>query len=246
MNHYGYIRVSHKAQARSGLGLAAQRAKIEEYVRSRGKRVARIFRDAAVSGSRVPFLKRPHGEALDLTVQAGDHIVIAKLDRAFRNLGDFAAMLERWHRRGVYVHLLDLGVDTSSPVGRLIAGIMAAVAEWESRRIGERIREALLVRRSQGRATNGYPSIGYKKIRKRVVPDARERRIGRELLRLRRLGHGWQAIADRMNARRLYRRGGIKWSEMSVVRWATAAKHRFPITGYHGVRNNRRRARDRR
>ena len=50
---YGYIRVSHDRQAASGLGLAAQKKKIEEHAKTiPGPKLARIFRDAAVSASK--------------------------------------------------------------------------------------------------------------------------------------------------------------------------------------------------
>lgn len=136
---YGYIRVSHDRQA-SGLGLAAQAKKIQQHAKTiRGQKLARIYRDAAVSASKQPFLARPNGWALDQVLVKGDHVVFARLDRACRNLHDFAGLLERWHKRGVFVHLLDVGVDTSTPVGQLVAGIMASIAQWESQRIGERI-----------------------------------------------------------------------------------------------------------
>lgn len=165
---YGYIRVSSDRQADSGLGLAAQRARIEEYCSRvlQGVPLIEIVADEAVSASQVPFLRRPNGRRLDATVVRGDHIVVAKLDRAFRSLRDCAVMMDHWTARGVVVHVLDISVATDTPLGQLIVGIMAAIAQWESRRIGERIREAMAVKRAQGRSPNGRPQLGY-----RVGPD---------------------------------------------------------------------------
>jgi putative DNA-invertase from lambdoid prophage Rac len=243
---YGYIRVSTQEQARSGLSLAAQRRQIEVCANRLRLKVARIFRDAAVSASKTPMLRRAAGQELYATAKAGDHIAIAKLDRAFRSLQDFSYMLDRWQRRGVLVHILDIGVDTSSPVGRLIAGIIAAVAEWESRRIGERIRDAHAERRAQGRKTNGTVAIGYRATRGKIVrPDEAERKIARRILRLRRAGATWEDIAARLNRERVWRRGKSPWAHDSAMRWGTAATHRFPITGWHGIANDRRRFRQR-
>jgi site-specific DNA recombinase len=165
---YGYIRVSSDRQAESGLGLAAQRARIEEYCGRAlaGITLVEIVADEAVSASQTPFLRRPSGQRLDATVVRGDHIVIAKLDRAFRSLRDCAIMIDQWTARGVVVHVLDIGVATDTPLGQLLVGIMASVAQWESRRIGERIREAMAAKRAQGRSPNGRAPIGY-----RVGPD---------------------------------------------------------------------------
>jgi DNA invertase Pin-like site-specific DNA recombinase len=132
----------------------------------KGIPLVEIVADEAVSASQVPFLRRPNGGRLDATVVRGDHIVVAKLDRAFRSLRDCAVMMDHWTARGVVVHVLDISVATDTPLGQLIVAIMAAVAQWESRRIGERIRDAMAVKRAQGRSPNGRPQLGY-----RVGPD---------------------------------------------------------------------------
>ena len=56
---YGYVRVSSDRQAESGLGLAAQRARIEEYSHRvlPGVALVEIVADEAVSASQVPFLR---------------------------------------------------------------------------------------------------------------------------------------------------------------------------------------------
>ena len=86
------------------------------------------------------------------TIEGGeaDALVVAKLDRLSRSLIDFAGLIERSRRRGWAIVVLDLGVDTTTPVGELVANVMAAVAQWERRAIGQRTREALAVRRAQG------------------------------------------------------------------------------------------------
>jgi len=132
---YGYIRVNGDRQAKSGLGLEAQAKAINDYCHSHGLTLAKVFRDEAVSASRRPLSQRPQGAKLIGTAGPGDHVVIAKLDRAFRSLRDFATELDRWQQRGVVLHLLDLNIDSSTPVGKLIASVMAAVAEREARRI---------------------------------------------------------------------------------------------------------------
>ena len=53
---------------------------------------------------------------------------------------------------------LDFGVNTSTPGGKLVANVFAAVAEWERGVIGERTRLALGALRADGRAVSG-PSV---------------------------------------------------------------------------------------
>jgi len=68
---------------------------------------------------------------------------VAKLDRVSRSLKDLAGLLERSEREHWAFIALDLGVDTTTPAGELMANIMGAVSRWESRVIGQRTREGL-------------------------------------------------------------------------------------------------------
>ena len=76
-------------QAKGSLPLETQR-QITGYAMMKGRQVAEFFVEAGVSGS-VPLVDRPKGERMLATLQPGDVVITAKLDRAFRS----AANLER-------------------------------------------------------------------------------------------------------------------------------------------------------
>jgi putative DNA-invertase from lambdoid prophage Rac len=80
---YSY-RVSTAEQASNGDSLATQRQQVEGYAMMKVWQISEFFIDGGVSGS-VPFAKRPEGKRLLETVEKGDVIITAKLDRAFRN-----------------------------------------------------------------------------------------------------------------------------------------------------------------
>jgi DNA invertase Pin-like site-specific DNA recombinase len=143
-----YLRVSTREQADSGLGLAAQRATIEAEAVRRGWDVQWI-EDAGYSAK---SLRRPGvTRALHLlaTGQA-EALVVAKLDRLSRSVMDFSAALQTAQRQGWAVIALDLGVDTSTPTGELVAGVMMTVAQWERRIISERTSSALTAAAARG------------------------------------------------------------------------------------------------
>lgn len=79
-----------------------------------------------------------------------DGLVVAKLTRLSRSVADFASLLRLASKQGWAVVALDLGIDTSTVNGRLVANIVMSVAEWEREIIAERTREALAEAKEQG------------------------------------------------------------------------------------------------
>lgn len=198
----GYVRVSTDEQADSGAGLAAQRSAIEAECERRGWELVEVAEDAGYSGK---DLKRPAIRAtLDRLDQGeADGLVVAKLDRLSRSVLDFAAFMERAQRKGWAVVVLDLGVDTATPQGELVANTFAAFAQFERRLIGQRTREALAVKAAEG------VRIGR--------PRELDPKVARRIRNLRSRGHSLAKIAERLNAADVpTAHGGAKWYPSTV------------------------------
>jgi DNA invertase Pin-like site-specific DNA recombinase len=130
-------------------------------------------------------------------------LVVAKLDRLSRSLLDFAALMEGGRRSGWALVALDLGVDTTTPAGEMMANVLAVFAQFERRLIGQRTREALAVKRSQG-IRLGRPS---------VLPEATVLGIRRARSR----GQTLSQIAATLNARSIpTAHGGLSWHVSTV------------------------------
>jgi DNA invertase Pin-like site-specific DNA recombinase len=197
----GYARVSTEEQGVNGAGLDAQRAAIEAECARRGWVLLRIEEDV-LSGKTI---KRPGLQAALDACRGGEAtgIVVAKLDRLSRSILDFASVLEEARRRGFNVVTLDLGLDLSTPQAELVANVIASVAQWERRIVGERTREALAVKKAQGVRIGRPPTL----------PPA----IARRILRARASGLSLAAIADRLNAERVpTAQGGRRWYPATV------------------------------
>jgi DNA invertase Pin-like site-specific DNA recombinase len=150
MRVIGYTRVSTAEQADSGAGLEAQRAAITAEAERRSWELVQVFEDAGVSGK---SLSGRHGLRAALeAIERGEAeaLVVSKLDRLSRSLLDFAGLMERARKRGWSLVALDLGVDTSTPSGEMMASVLATFAQFERRLIGQRTKDALAVKREQG------------------------------------------------------------------------------------------------
>src|SRR5664279_6457890 len=143
-----YLRCSTDEQADSRAGLEAQRAAILAEAQRRGwaETDLTFVEDAGYSGRN---LDRPGIiAALDaLTHRRADTLVVSKLDRLSRSMLDFAGLMDRASREKWALVALDVGVDTTTPQGEMVAAVMAVFAQFERRLIGERTKSALAVKK---------------------------------------------------------------------------------------------------
>ena len=152
---YGYCRAS---TGRQDLTFDSQRAAIDRYFRDKlepaGYAWGGFFEDKAVSGAK-PFTERPEGRKLWVTCQPGDAIVWHRMDRAFRSVKDGSQVLAQFRERGVAIHSLDIGLDTSTPMGEFIAHMLVSLAALERAWISSRTKEALAALKARGYKRKG-------------------------------------------------------------------------------------------
>jgi DNA invertase Pin-like site-specific DNA recombinase len=179
-----------------------------------------VFTDQGVSGSK-ELRNRPEGFKLAHALEKGDCIIFTKLDRGFRNVVDLVETLKSWQARGVRVILLDMRVDTGTPIGMMIVTIFAAVAEFELARMRERRLDSNAERRRQGLAINqnryGFKVAGPKG-RRYFVPDPKARAIGAKILEWREAGWTYEAIYLHLFKNKILNPFGREWSEGGIVR----------------------------
>ncbi len=202
MRVVGYVRVSTDEQADSGAGLEAQRAAIQARCGASEWDLVEVCEDAGLSGRSLgrPGLER----ALDLVKgDAADGIVVAKVDRLSRSLLDFTSLVERSRSEGWQLVALDIGIDTSTSQGDLLANIIASFAQVERKVIGERTKDALAIKKSEG-------------VRLGRPPVLSDELVGR-IEQMRNAGQSYRAIADALNRTDVpTAHGGKQWYPATI------------------------------
>jgi DNA invertase Pin-like site-specific DNA recombinase len=219
MNVVAYTRVSTGEQADSGAGLEAQRQAIEAEAARRGWDIVQVFTDAGVSGKSMSG-REGLQEAI-AAVEAGEAqaLVVSKLDRLSRSLLDFAGLMERARRKGWSLAALDLGVDTSTPSGEMMASVLATFAQFERRLIGQRRKDALAIVKKNG-SKSGRPigNPGFLSVPPEVSARILELRNGGTM--------SYRRIAEQLNAEQVpTAQGATAWSGrtiLNIVRRAAA------------------------
>ena len=113
--------------------------------------------EETISGSVAAMERKGFAKLVD-RLEAGDVLIVTKLDRLGRNAMDVRATVERLAEEGVRVHCLALGgVDLTSAAGKMTMAVISAVAEFERDLLIERTQSGLARAKASGKAL-GRPS----------------------------------------------------------------------------------------
>lgn len=106
----------------------------------------------------------------DVRERRVDHVLAWKLDRCFRSALHCLRTLEEWEHYGVGFSCLTQDIDTTSPTGRLLLTVLAAVAEFERGLISERVREGMNNARRNGRHLGRPKAVDRPHVTKHLAP----------------------------------------------------------------------------
>lgn len=174
-----YLRVSTSEQTTEN-----QRRELTSVAERNGWTVIRVFEDAGISGSKGRD-RRPGLDALMKSVHRREIDLVAawSVDRLGRSLPDLLDLLKDMHAKGVDLFLHQQGLDTSTPSGRAMFGMLGVFAEFERAVIRERVMAGLSRARESGIKLGRKPIDEAKagKIRTLLAEGQGVRRIARTL-----------------------------------------------------------------
>ena len=168
--HIGYARTSTVEQV---AGLEAQ----ERDLKAAG--VAKVFKEQVSS-----VAPRLQLEAMIDFAREGDTVTVTKLDRLARSVRDLMAIVDRLKAKEVALRILDMNIDTATPMGELMLTIVGGIAEFERALMLERQREGIAKAKVEGKYKGRAPTARSKAteiealLRERIGPQEISRRLG--------------------------------------------------------------------
>ena len=106
---------------------------------------------------------RPQFTTLLECLESGDTLVVTKLDRFARSTSDAIEIVKKLFKKGVKVHVLNIGLVEDTPTGNLIFTVMSAFAQFERDMIVERTQEGKAIAKQREDYREGRPKKYTKK-----------------------------------------------------------------------------------
>ncbi|MBZ9812476.1 recombinase family protein [Mesorhizobium sp. CA7] len=106
--------------------------------------------------------KRPELERAIEFVREGDTLVVTRLDRLARSVGDVHNIEARLAAKKVGLKILDMSIDTTSPTGRLLMNLVGSIAQFEREIMLARQREGIAKAKAEKKFTGRQPTARRK------------------------------------------------------------------------------------
>ena len=228
-----YPRVSTLEQARDGYSINEQVDRMKLYCEAHGWEVHKIYTDAGYSGADT---NRPGLQELIRDAENGrfDAVLVYKLDRLSRSQKDTLTLIE-----DVFLpHNVDFismteNLDTSTPFGRAMVGILSVFAQLEREQIKERMEVGKVGRAKSGRWC-GSPCTpyGYDMVDGELEINEYEAMQVKEMFRLFNLRLPMRRVAKMMHEKGYTSKNGITWEGKHYLRDMLENKHYIGMVSY--------------
>lgn len=196
-----YTRVSTTEQAATGYSIDEQSRLCRAAIESKEWEYVGEFSDPGISGR---TMEREGLQKMISAIEAGEveAVVIYKLDRLSRKQRDTLTLIEDvLLKHDVALVSLNETLDTSTPWGRAMIGILSSFSQMESETIAMRTSMGRKAKAAQGGYAGGKPPIGYRAENGKLIIVPEEAEIVRMVFAMRKAGDTYQTIADELNDR---------------------------------------------
>lgn len=211
-----YTRVSTQEQASEGYSIEEQERMCKASIESKGWTYVKTYSDPGISGR---TMDRPGLQNMLEDIRTGlvDAVVIYKLDRLSRKQRDTMTIIEDvLLKNDIALVSLNETLDTTTPWGRAMIGILSSFNQMESENIQARTSMGRSAKVKAGGYAGGKPPIGYSVVDGELVVNESEAEIVRTVFELRENGGTLIGIADELNRRGYRTKKGGKFHHSAI------------------------------
>ena len=194
-----YTRVSTTEQANEGYSIEEQDRMCRAAIESKGWEYVGTYSDPGISGR---TMDRPGLQSMinAMKTREVEAVVIYKLDRLSRKQRDTMTIIEDIIlKNDIALVSLNETLDTTTPWGRAMIGILSSFNQMESENIQMRTAMGRQAKATTGGYAGGKPPIGYKAVNGQLVVVPEEAEIVRKVFELRKQGGTLKGIAQALN-----------------------------------------------
>ncbi|HCG4535528.1 TPA: recombinase family protein [Salmonella enterica subsp. enterica serovar Typhi str. AG3] len=205
-----YIRVSTEEQANEGYSISAQRERLKAFCVAQNWTEHKFYVDEGISGRST---NRPQFKKLMSDIESGhiDVLLVYRLDRLTRSVRDLHKILDDLEKFKCVFRSATEIYDTSTAMGRMFITIVAAIAEWESANLGERVKMGQIEKAHQKEWAAQAPYGFYKDKNHKLHQHEEEIEAVKLMIQKVREGFSFRQLALYMDSTKHKPRRGYKW-----------------------------------
>jgi DNA invertase Pin-like site-specific DNA recombinase len=207
-----YTRVSSEDQVK-GFSLSAQKQRNEHHVAALGKKVVARYTDHHTGRN----IRRPGYERMMAERANWDVLVVTRMDRIHRNSRNFLAMMDILKKEGKGFVSVTESLDTTTPMGEFVMGIIAGIAQLESGLIGWRVSEGVKEKLRTTDKSHGAACFGLRRSNGLFVVHKKEATFVVWMATRLLAGDLPSSIAAVLNKKGVKTRNGYEWNGPRIM-----------------------------
>ncbi|MFA5974687.1 MAG: recombinase family protein [Elusimicrobiota bacterium] len=212
----GYIRVSSNESAENGHSLAVQKDAIISYAKKNALTLTKIYQDPGISGSEIDNRPGLMSMLEDARAHLFSRVVFHKYDRLSRDTLYALWLAKEFRKYDVDLYSIAEPGRWDNPSEKIYLTIISAFAEFERKRISERLYSGRRKKMELGLFPGGGIPFGYTTKNGELVVSENQANIVKRIFRLRMGRNSFQKIADTLNSENVQTQKHRKWFGSTV------------------------------
>jgi len=218
MTVYVYTRNSNIEAFEKGSSKLTQLKRATSYATIKQLEINEVIEEQC-SGT-IPFDRREKGFELLKKLKTNDHIICSHLDRFCRNTLSLLQMIQRFKKKKIYLHFVDLSCEVtgSDAIGNVFLTMLSCFAQFNAQQTSEKLKSYKERMRSENKFSGGKMTFGYDKDENGFfVPVEKEQEVIREMLFLRKQGKSYRSISKEIS-KQTRKKFPLSWTHKIINR----------------------------